>query len=144
MKKQYWINVKNVDNRLVILFDGETIWDSGIICDDPAMNKLIEITGLLKAEPGCSHELIFEGFNNTYSRRDTDEDLNAWHFSYRVFTRIIDDGGNVVEEKKLVRPYDEKHLSNPHMRAINNSYRFAGKNGEYKVVANSLSQQFCN
>ncbi|MBL7742811.1 MAG: hypothetical protein JNN00_04975 [Chitinophagaceae bacterium] len=142
MKKQYWINVRNVDNRLVIFFDGETIWDSGIIRDDPAINKNIEITDLLKAEPDCSHELIFEGFNNTYTAHDTDEDLNPWHFNYRIFTRTVDKEGKVVSENDLVKPYDEKHLSNPHIRAINNSYRFVRKNHDYKVVANSLSQHF--
>jgi hypothetical protein len=144
MKKQYWIHVKNVDNRLVILFDGETIWDSGIVRDDPAIDKFIDITDLLRAEPDCSHELIFEGFNNTYTSHDTDDDMNTWHFNYRVFTRTTDDAGKIINETEVVRPYDEKHLSNPHMRAINNSYRFIRKNGEYRVVANSLSQQFYN
>jgi hypothetical protein len=144
MKKQYWINIRNVDNRLVILFDGETIWDSGIIREDPAINKFIEITDMLRAEPDCSHELIFEGFNNTYTSHDTDEDLNPWHFNYRVFTRTVDKEGNVVSETDIVKPYDEKHLSNPHMRAINNCYRLVRKNNEYKVVGNALSQQFYN
>lgn len=144
MKKQYWIQVKNVDNRLVVLFDGETIWDSGIIRDDPAINKFIDITDLLRAEPDCSHELIFEGFNNTYSAHDTDEDLNPWHFNYRIFQKVLDSEGRVVSEKDLIRPYDERHLSNPHMRAISNCYRFARRQNDYTVVANSLSEQFCN
>jgi hypothetical protein len=144
MKNEYWINIKNVDNRLVILFDGETIWDSGIIQDDPAINKFVEITELLRAELDCSHELIFEGFNNTYTSQDTDEDLNPWHFNYHVFRRTVDSEGKIVSEKELIKPYNEKHLSNPHMRAISNCYRFVRKDNEYKVVANSLSQQFYN
>jgi hypothetical protein len=142
MKTEYWINVRNVDNRLVIFFDGETLWDSGIIRNDPGINKMIEFTDLLKAEPDCSHELIFEGFNNTYTALDTDEDLNPWHFNYRVFSRTFDNDGKLVAEHDLVKPYDERHLSNPHMRAINNSYRLVHKHGEYRIVANSLSQQF--
>jgi len=35
MKKKYWVNVKDVDNRLVIFLNGETVWDSGIVHDDP-------------------------------------------------------------------------------------------------------------
>lgn len=142
MKTEYWINVRNVDNRLVIFFDGETIWDSGIIRNDPSINKFIEITDLLRVEPDCSHELIFEGFNNTYTATDTDEDLSAWHFNYRVFIRTLDDAGKVISEKDIIKPYDEKHISNPHQRAISNSYRFHRRNNEYKIVANSLSQQF--
>lgn len=142
MKRQYWINIRNVDNRLVIFFDGETIWDSGIINDDPSLNQFVEITDLLKAEPNCSHELIFEGFNNTYCSQDTDEDLNPWHFNYRLLARTVDDQGRIATETDLIKPYDEKHLSNPHIRAISNSYRIAHRNDEYKIIANSLSQQF--
>ena len=143
-KRQYWINVKNVDNRLVIFFDGETIWDSGIIRDDPAIDKYIEITDMLSAEPDCSHELIFEGFNNPYTDHDRDEDLNPWHFNYRLFKRTVSSDGKVVSEADMIRPYDEKHLSNPHIRAINNCYRIALREDEYKVVTNTLSQQFFN
>ncbi|MBI1780133.1 MAG: hypothetical protein HYR66_02005, partial [Sphingobacteriales bacterium] len=44
MKKEYLINVKHVDNRLVIYLNGETVWDSGIIHDDPELNQFIDIT----------------------------------------------------------------------------------------------------
>lgn len=42
----------------------------------------------------------------------------------------------------MIIPYDEKHLSNPNMRAINNAYQILEKGDEFKVVANSLAQQF--
>jgi hypothetical protein len=38
----------------------------------------------------------------------------------------------------------EKHLSNPNIRAINNCYQIVRKDGEFKVVSNSLSQNFYN
>lgn len=140
MKQEYWINVKHVDNRLVIYLNGETIWDSGIVHDDPALNKFIEITGPLFEHSGHTNELIFEGFNDDYHASGEDGDLNPWHFSYRVFKRTIN--GDAVEETELVNPYNEKHLSNPNTRAINNSYQLVNKNGEFKVIGNSLSQKF--
>ena len=44
MKKEYWINVKHVDNRMVVFLNGANIWDSGIIHDDPEMDVYINIT----------------------------------------------------------------------------------------------------
>ena len=63
MRVEYWINVKHVDNRLVIYLDGETIWDSGIVSGDPELNKQINITDILGAHPDSTNELIFEKFS---------------------------------------------------------------------------------
>jgi hypothetical protein len=139
MKQEYWINVKHVDNRMVIFLNGEIVWDSGIIHDDPAMDHLIDITDNLNAHPEHASELIFEGFNDSYSENGSK--FNPWHFSYRVFKRTIDKVGH-VNETDILAPYDEKHLSNPNIKAINNSYQLVLKNREYKVVSNSLSQNF--
>jgi hypothetical protein len=142
MKKEYWINVKHVDNRLVIYLNGETVWDSGIIHDDPELNQYINITEQLNQHPEHASELIFEGFNDTYQSNGDGPDLNPWHFHYRVFSKTVDTAGNIVNETDLVSPYNEKHLSNPNIRAINNSYLIVKKNGDFKVISNSLSQQF--
>lgn len=141
MKRECWIHVKKVDNRLVVFLNGEVVWDSGIVHDDPDLNKHIEITRFLEEHPNYASELIFEGFNDTYDSK-SDDDLNPWHFSYRVFERVIDDSGKVISENDLVNPYDEKHLSNPNMRAINNSYKIVKRSDGFKVIGNSLSQQF--
>lgn len=141
MKRECWIHVKKVDNRLVVFLNGEVVWDSGIVHDDPDLNKHIEITRFLEEHPSYTSELIFEGFNDTYDSKG-DDDLNPWHFSYRVFERVTDDNGQVISENDLVNPYDEKHLSNPNMRAINNSYKIVKRNDGFKVIGNSLSQQF--
>jgi len=142
MKQEYWINVKHVDNRLVIFLNGETVWDSGIVHDDPAIDKYIEITNQLKAHPEHTSELIFEGFNDSYTTNEEDGEFNPWHFTYRVFKRVTNGNGEVVAEKELVNPYDEKHLSNPNIKAIENTYHIVYKDEEYKVVSNSLSQNF--
>ena len=142
MKHEYWINIKHVDNRMVIFLNGETLWDSGIIHDDPALNHFIEITDQLQAHPEHASELIFEGFNDTYTSNGSEGDLNPWHFSYRVFKRTVNGTGKVESETDIVIPYNEKHLSNPNIRAINNSYLIVQKNKEFKVVSNSLSQHF--
>ena len=142
MKHEYWINIKHVDNRMVIFLNGETLWDSGIIHDDPALNHFIEITDQLQAHPEHASELIFEGFNDTYTSNGSEGDLNPWHLSYRVFKRTINGAGKVESETDIVIPYNEKHLSNPNIRAINNSYLIVQKNKEFKVVSNSLSQHF--
>lgn len=140
MKQEYWINVKHVDNRLVIFLNGETVWDSGIVHGDPAIDKYINITDMLSAHPEHSSELIFEGFNDSYTTNDEEGDFNPWHFSYRVFRRIIN--GDEVMEKDILVPYNEKHLSNPNIKAIENTYQIVLKDGLYKVVSNSLSQNF--
>ena len=142
MKKEYLINVKHVDNRLVIFLNGETVWDSGIVHDDPELNKFIDITEPLNLHPEHTSELIFEGFNDTYQSNGDEGDLNPWHFHYRVIKKVTDAAGNVIEETDMLAPYNEKHLSNPNVRAINNSYQIVKKNGDFKVVSNSLSQQF--
>ena len=142
MKHEYWINIKHVDNRMVIFLNGETLWDSGIIHDDPALNHFIEITDQLLAHPQHASELIFEGLNDTYTSNGSEGDLNLWHFSYRVFKRTVNGTGKVESETDIVIPYNEKHLSNPNIRAINNSYLIVQKNKEFKVVSNSLSQHF--
>lgn len=142
MEKQYWINVKHVDNRMVIFLNGEVIWDSGIVQDDPELDKYIEITGHLVDHKDHVNELIFEGFNDSYSHGEFEEDLNPWHFQYRVIVRTVDEKGNVTEEKDMLAPYNEKHLSNPNIRAMNNSYQIVLKNDEFKVISNSLVQKF--
>lgn len=140
MKQEYWINVKHVDNRLVIYLNGETIWDSGIVHGDPAMDKYIEITNQLQEHQGNHSELIFEGFNDRYDAHGDKGEFDPWHFSYRVFRRIVNE--EEVIEKDILVPYNEKHVSNPNIKAIENSYQIVMKDGLYKVVANSLSQNF--
>ena len=142
MKKEYWINVKHVDNRLVIFLNGETVWDSGIIHDDPELDKYIDITTLLQEHANHTNELIFEGFNDTFNSAESEGDMNPWHFHYRVIRRTVDEAGKLVEETDVIAPYNEKHLSNPNIRAINNCYQIIRTNGEFKVVSNQLSQQF--
>lgn len=143
MQKEYWINVKHVDNRLVIFLNGETVWDSGIVHGDPEMDHYINITEPLLLNAEHTSELIFEGFNDAYHENGYNEvELNPWHFHYRVFARTLDEAGKTVEENDLLAPYNEKHLSNPNIRAVNNSYQIIKKNGQFKVVSNILSQQF--
>jgi len=142
MKKEYLINVKHVDNRLVIYLNGSTVWDSGIIHEDPDLDVFINITEQLLEHPRHSSELIFEGFNDSYTSSGEDEEFNPWHFHYRVFARITDVSGKIINEEDLLEPYDQKHLSNPNIRAINNKYEIVQKDGQFKVVANSLSQHF--
>lgn len=142
MKKEYWIKIGHVDNRMVIFLNGETIWDSGIIHNDPELHKAVEITHLLSPLENYSNELIFEGFNDTFNENGNPEDLNPWHFSYRVVCRAIDDDGRMLDETDVIHPYDEKHMSNPNIRALNNAYVLKRKNGDYRVVSNALSQQF--
>jgi hypothetical protein len=144
MKKEYWINVKHVDNRLVIFLNGETIWDSGIVRNDPEMDEYINITEHLIHHINHSTELIFEGFNDTYTGSEVNGGLNPWHFQYRVFERVIDQFGKVISEENMLAPYNEKHMSNPNIRAINNCYQILRKDGVFKVVSNSLSQNFYN
>lgn len=144
MKKEYWINVKHVDNRLVIFLNGETVWDSGIIHGDPELNEHINITDHLINHIDHSIELIFEGFNDTYTADSTDQPLNPWHFEYRVYARVTDSAGKILAEEDMLSPYNEKHLSNPNIRAINNCYLIVRKENQFKVISNSLSQQFYN
>ena len=144
MKKEYWINVKHVDNRLVIFVNGATVWDSGIIHDDPEMDEFINITPNLLQHINHTSELIFEGFNDTFSADDAVVELNPWHFHYRVISRTIDDAGNIVSEENMLAPYNEKHMSNPNIRAINNCYQIVHKDGTFKVVSNALTQNFYN
>jgi len=144
MKKEYWINVKRVDNRMVIFLNGETIWDSGIIHDDPELNEHINITEHLIQHISHSSELIFEGFNDSYDSSKGEDQLNPWHFQYRVYSRIVDASGSIIAELDMLAPYNEKHFSNPNIRAINNCYQIVRKDGEFKVVSNSLAQHFYN
>ncbi len=144
MKKEYWINVKHVDNRLVIFLNGATVWDSGIIHDDPELDEYINITEPLIQHINHHIELIFEGFNDTYNSDNSEEDLNPWHFHYRVFCRVSDSSGKVISEEDLLAPYNEKHMSNPNIRAINNCYQIIRKENQFKVVSNSLTQNFYN
>jgi hypothetical protein len=144
MKKEYWINVKHVDNRLVIFLNGETIYDSGIIHDDPEMNEFINISEQLIQHISHATELIFEGFNDNYNGDDSSDQVSPWHFQYRVFERVLDADGKVIAEADMITPYNEKHMSNPNIRAINNCYQIVRKDGAFKVVSNSLSQNFYN
>lgn len=143
MEKRYFVNVKHVDNRLKVFLNGETIWDSGVVHGDPAMNELIEITELLERNREYTSELIFEGFNDDIALNGTHSDeINPWHFQYRVIVRNFDGHGTFVDEKDLLEPYDQKHLSKPNIRAMNNSYRITANGVGFKVVSNSLSQQY--
>lgn len=144
MKKEYLINVKHVDNRLVVFLNGETIWDSGIIHDDPELDHFINITESLLQHSDHTSELIFEGFNDTYGSNAENGDLNPWHFHYKVLARTLDETGRVMSEVDMLAPYNEKHLSNPNVRAINNCYQLVQKEDGFKVVSNSLAQQFYN
>lgn len=144
MKKEYWINVKHVDNRLVIFLNGATVWDSGIVHGDPELDEYINITEHLIDHISHSSELIFEGFNDSYQSNGNASEFNPWHFKYRVFAKIVDAKGTVITEQDMLAPYDEKHMSNPNIRAINNRYVITRKDGEFKVVSNSLSQNFYN
>ncbi len=141
MKKEYYINVKHVDNRMVIFLNGATLWDSGIVHEDPELDHYINITEELHRHINHTSELIFEGFNDTYDSKD-ELDFNPWHFHYRVIARITDATGKVISDEDLIEPYNQKHLSNPNIRAINNKYDFIRKDGEYKVISNSLQQNF--
>lgn len=140
MRKEYWINVKHVDNRLVVFLNGEIVWDSGIVHNDPSMDVFVEITTHLESHKGHTNELIFEGFNDSYNNNGAE--FNPWHFSYRVVKRFVNEKGVVEKEEDMLLPYNEKHLSDPNIRAINNVYHIVQKGGEFKVVSNSLSQQF--
>ena len=142
MRKEYWINVKHVDNRLVIYLNGSTVWDSGIVHEDPELDEMINITELLKEHPEHTNQLIFEGYNDTYSSSGKDLEYNPWHFHYRVFSRTLDAQGNVVAEEDLLEQYNQKHLSNPNVRAINNKYELVKRVEGFKVISNSISQQF--
>jgi hypothetical protein len=142
MRKEYYIKVGNVDNRLVVFINGEMIWDSGIIHNDPSLNKSIPITEYLHEKETYANELILEGFNDTFNTTGSEEDTNPWHFNYRVVEVTLDNSGKVISEKDIVNPYNERHLSNPNIRAMNNSYILKRKGDEYKVISNALSQQF--
>lgn len=143
MQKKYFINVKHVDNRMVIFLNGETIWDSGIIHNDPAMNRLIEITNELEQHSHHTSELIFEGFNDDVSADGKHSDaINPWHFQYRVIERSFDEHGVFIEETDLLEPFDQKHLSKPNIRAMNNSYHIVKREGCFQVVSNFLSQKY--
>ncbi len=142
MKHEYWINVTHADNRLVIYLDGEIIWDSNITHDDPDMNHFINITEGLEEHSKHTNELIFEGFNDHYGEKHDDGDFNYWHFTYRVFRRDINDAGEVVGETDILEPFNERHLSNPNITAIENLYQIVLKDGKYKVTQNSLKKNF--
>lgn len=144
MKKEYWIDVKHVDNRMVIFLNGETVWDSGIVHGDPELNEHINITEHLIQHISHSSELIFEGFNDSYDSNKGEDQVNPWHFQYRVYSRIVDASGSIIAELDMLAPYNEKHISNPNIRAINNCYQIVRKDGEFKVVSNSLAQHFYN
>lgn len=142
MKKEYWIRVGHVDNRLVIFLNGQMVYDSGIIHDDPDLHKNVDLSDKLNLQENFPNELIFEGFNDTFSDHGESEAMNPWHFSYRVVGLTRDDAGQIVEEHDIVKPFDEKHYSNPNIRALNNVYVLKMRAGEVKVVSNALSQQF--
>jgi hypothetical protein len=142
MKKEYRIKIGYVDNRLMIFLNREMIWDNGIDHDDPKLHKAVEFTSLLHDQENFPNELIFEGFNDTFNAGGSTGEMNPWHCSYKVLATTLDGQGNVIEEKDLIKPYDEKHFSNPNIRALNNVYGIKRRNGDLKVVSNALSQQF--
>ena len=126
----------------MIFPNGELIWDSGIIHDVPELHKKVEITNLLNQHENFPNELIFEGFNDTFNDSGDADAMNPWHFSYEVGRLTRDEAGHVTQEQHVVKPYEEKHYSNPNIRALNNAYVLKMKGGEMKVVSNALSQQF--
>ena len=142
MTKEYLINVRHVDNRLVIYLNGETVFDSGIVHDDPQMDAFVDITDQLLEHINDTSELIFEGFNDSYDSASNPDGLNCWHFDYRVITRVRDSHGPIVDESDLINPYNEKPLSNPNIKAIENAYRIIRKDKEFRVVSNSMYQNF--
>lgn len=129
---------------MIIFLNGATVWDSGIIHDDPEMDVYVNITDQLIEHIKHTVELIFEGFNDSYTSENKQGDLNPWHFHYRVFTRMVDAGGKIIMEEDMLAPYNEKHMSNPNIRAINNCYQIVRKDNEFKVVSKSLTQNFYN
>lgn len=143
MEKKYFVNVKHVDNRLKVFLNGENVWDSGIVHGDPAMNELIEITDQLNQNREHTSELIFEGFNDdvTLNGQHSD-DVNPWHFQYRVIERTFDSHGTFTEETDLLEPYDQKHLSKPNIRAMDNTYQIVAAGESFKVINNTLTQQY--
>ena len=129
---------------MIIFLNGATVCDSGIIHNDPEMDVYINITDQLIEHIKHTVELIFEGFNDSYTSDNKQGDLNPWHFHYRVFTRMVDASGKIIMEEDMLAPYNEKHMSNPNIRAINNCYQIVRKDNEFKVVSNSLTQNFYN
>lgn len=143
MKKKYFVNVQHVDNRLKVFLNGENVWDSGIVHGDPAINKLIDITEELEKNKEHTSELIFEGFNDDITSEGVHgEESNPWHFKYRVIERSFDSKGTFAEEKDLLEPYDQKHLSKPNIRAMDNLYHIIADETGYKVINHILSQQY--
>ena len=143
MKKRYFVNVKHVDNRLKVFLNGENIWDSGVVHGDPSMNELIEITEELQRNREHTSELIFEGFNDDVDSNDKhSDDVNPWHFHYRVIERRFDVHGTFMQETDLLEPYDQQHVSKPNIRAVDNTYQIVATNDGYKVINNTLSQQY--
>ena len=96
----------------------------------------------MQEHPEYQSELIFEGFNDTYSSNGDAPEFNPWHFQYRVFERTTDESGKLVSEEDILEPFNQKHFSNPNIRAINNCYEIINKDNRFKVASNSLSQHF--
>ena len=108
------------------------------------MDVTIDINPNLLEHLGHTCELIFEGFNDAYSGQSRESEFNPWHFNYRFFLRTTDEMCKVIEESDMIEPYNQKHISNPKVRAIDNRYQISRKNLEYRVISNTLSQQFYN
>jgi hypothetical protein len=143
MEKKYFVNVKHVDNRLKVFLNGENVWDSGIVHGDPAMNEFIEITTALLRNREHTSELIFEGFNDDLTANgEHSDDFNPWHFHYRVIERSFDEHGTFIEECDLLEPYDQRHISKPNIRAMDNTYQIVASENGFKVINNTLTQQF--
>jgi hypothetical protein len=106
---------------------GKPFWDSGLIHGDPELNEHINITEHLIQHISHSSELIFEGFNDSYDSNMAEDQINPWHFQYRVYSRIVDASGSIIAELDMLAPYNEKHFSNPNIRAINNCYQIVRK-----------------
>ncbi len=142
MTKEYLIRVKHVDNRLVVYLNGETVYDSGIVHGDPYLDVYVDITDKLLDHRHETSELIFEGFNDSYASSEHPEGLNSWHFDYSVITRVKNEKGEFVEDTDLITPFNEKHLSNPNTKSIENAYRIVRKNHVFKVINNSMMKNF--
>jgi hypothetical protein len=143
MERKYFVNVKHVDNRLKVFLNGENVWDSGIVHGDPAMNEFIEITEMLERNREHTSELIFEGFNDDLTTNgDHSDNYNPWHFEYRVIERSFDKDGTFEEERDLLEPFNQKHLSKPNIRAMDNTYQIVTNVYGFKVINNTITQQF--
>jgi len=141
MKKHYRIIVKHVDRRLLVFFNGENIWDSGMVYDDPELDVVIDLTPYFERYSHEVCELVFEGIYDAISPYETDGE-RALHFEYRIVCTTTDHNGSVLAEKDMVQPCHAQHLSNPDITAITNKYILVKRGDDFAVVSNTLTQNF--